>query len=150
MDTKKICYSTFAISGLFGGLAEVVWMYAYSHNRTIGLQEIGKEIAATVHIISPNYYLGLTIHLILSALIGIAFGKFVLDKISKNKISITVISSLLMLASIWICTFKLILPLIDSNMMDIVPQPISFISKMLFGAFMATAYLFLTRKKGVL
>lgn len=134
-------YVFFAVSGLLGGLAEIAWMYAYNLHSTIGLREIGREIAMTLHTQSSNHYVGLIIHLTLSVLIGMAYGKLVFEKFCKNNLFLIMLSSLLILASIWLCTFQLILPSINENMANIVSQPISFISKMLFGIFMALTYI---------
>lgn len=75
----------------------------------------------------------------LSALIGVAYGKLIVENFCNHKFGLIMISWLLVLASIWLCTFKLILPILNGDMATIVPQPISFISKMMFGALMALA-----------
>lgn len=146
---SKSSYLIFATSGLLGGLAEIAWMYMYNLNNNLTLTEIGREIGTTVHISFSNPYTGLLIHLSLSALIGVAYGKLIVEKFCKNNFRLIMLSSLFILASIWLCTFKLILPLINADMAAIVPQPISFISKMMFGVLMALSYCTINmRKKG--
>lgn len=134
---NKPSYLIFAVSGLLGGFAEIAWMYMYNLNSTLKLSEIGQEIATTIHSSLSNPYMGLIIHLTLSALIGVAYGKLIVEKFCKNNFRLIMLSSLFILASIWVCTFKLILPIINADMAAIVPQPISFISKMMFGVLMA-------------
>ncbi len=147
MQIKKSPYRLFLTAGLLGGLAEIAWMYAYNLNNTIGLKEISREISATLHISSSNYAIGLIIHLSLSLLIGLGYGKIILEKYCKNNLGAILMSSLLVLAVIWVSTFKLILPILNNDMANIVPMHISFISKMLFGLFMALSYHGLNRQK---
>ncbi len=139
-QTKQISYLILIMSGLLGGLAEIIWMYIYHLNTNTGLKEISYEIVRTLHISSINPYSGLIIHLSLSVLIGVAYGKIIFEKLCKRNVLLGVLSSLLILCSIWLCTFKLILPVINPDMANIVPESISFISKMLFGIFMALSY----------
>lgn len=145
---KNNHFMFFATSGLIGGLAEIVWMHFYNLNSSIGLQDISNEIANTLRFLPENPYIGLIIHLSLSLLIGIAFGKLIFEKLCKNNFLLTIFSSLIILACIWCCAFKLILPVINPDMATIVPNAISFASKMLFGACMAFAYtIFIWGKK---
>ncbi len=137
---KQSFYFIFLMSGLLGGFAEIVWMYLYNTSTNIGLKEISNEIVRTLHISSSNHYIGLIIHLSLSSLIGVVCGKLMFEKFCKNNLFLIILSSLLILACIWICTFKLILPAVNIDMANIVPGSISFISKMLFGIFMALSY----------
>lgn len=137
LHVKDSKYIVFAAAGALGGLAEIIWMYAYNLQHDSHLSDIGREIANTLRFSSNNPYLGLIIHLSLSLLIGIVFGKLIVEKFCKDNERLILLSSLLILSGIWFCSFKLILPLVNANMVSIVPAPISFISKMLFGVAMA-------------
>ena len=74
---KNASYLIFAMSGLLGGIAEIVWMYVYNMNGTLGLKEIGNAIAITLHFYSSSPYVGLLIHLSLSVFIGNHTYKFI-------------------------------------------------------------------------
>ncbi len=144
-QTKSVLVSV--VSGLFGGLAEVLWIYLYCLQSDVSLQQISNEIVLAVHLASTNQYQGLLIHFALSIIIGIAYGKIVLRRIDTNNLGLMLIVSTIIFACIWMCAFKIILPHLNMDMVTIVPYYISLPSKILFGACMTLVYYFASRSR---
>lgn len=146
-STNQYPYYLFVIAGVAGGIAEIAWMYIYSINNQLTLKDIANEISATLNIHTSNYLIGLCIHMTLSALIGIGYGKLIFQRMSKHNISLVALGAMLLVFSIWLVNFKVILPMVNIQMKNIVPEYISLISKMLFGAGMTITYAIFVRKK---
>lgn len=136
-------------AGVSGGLIEILWISFYSRltggDATVVARGITEAIAAkSMQIIDP-VMLGITIHMVLSAALGILlviltrrlFWRFA------NPIAET-FSLVVMLGVVWGANFFVFLPAISPGFVEIVPYPVSLSSKLLFG--LAAAFACQTRR----
>ena len=112
-----------AVAGLAGGLAEIVWISGF-----MGL--VGGNAA---HVAS-EVTLGLIVHM------GLALGLGVLVAVILRKalpqLAGTLIEAALLVAVlglVWATNFFVVLPVMNPDFVHIVPLPVSFVSKILFG-----------------
>jgi hypothetical protein len=134
-----------ALAGLAGGIAEVAWITLYAGLSGGNAVTVAKEItasvipmAATSAIATP---LGLAIHFGLAALMGIAVVvglNRLFPRISGTAAEAGLI--VLALACVWSLNFLVILPVVNPDFVHIVPMPISFTSKLLFGLVAALVF----------
>jgi len=134
-----------ALAGLAGGMAEVVWITLYAGLTGGNAVTVAKEItasvvpmAATSAIATP---LGLVIHFGLAAVLGIAVAvglNRLFPRLSGTMTEVGLI--VLALAFVWSLNFLVILPMLNPGFVHIVPMPVSFISKLLFGLVAALVF----------
>lgn len=137
-------YYWLIFAGLFGGLAEVIWVGLYTGFSHLTLSAVGYTVAATVFpnggalLLSPLS--GLIIHLLLSVLLALGFGYIIWPLIEKffQQRQVTMIASLVTLALVWKINFFLLLPLWNAHFVNLLPLAVSLISKLLFGLTMGT------------
>jgi len=135
---KNLHLRWFAIAGLCGGLAEVLWISAYSAFAGTQVALIGSAISVTVlpasagTVIAP--YLGLAIHFGLSVLLAIGFGSVIWPIIQKMFMKAgAIMASLLILALVWKVNYFLLLPVWNPEFISLLPLPVTLASKLMFG-----------------
>jgi len=132
-----------AIAGLAGGLAEVVFMGAYSAATGMSSAEILKLITLTFFESSiafgPNgLWAGLLIHFVLSLAIGLSFGAFARIALKGSfSYSKALVWGSLALTAIWACNFFVILPVYNAAFIELVHPAPAFFSKLSFGIVLA-------------
>jgi len=130
--------SWIAFAGFCGGMAEIIWVVAYSLFSNIEPSNIASSISSTIfsNSIDPQVapLVGVAIHLFLSSLLALGFGFFVLPYIQRlsNKYS-TLITSIITLAVIWKFNFFVLLPIWNPEFINLLPLQITLLSKLLFG-----------------
>lgn len=145
------------LAGLAGGMAEILWVTAYSSAYSISSATVARQITASIWPAAVDGpfapALGILIHLVLSiALVALAaplLSRFATRWYS-NVTSVSgrahrcpnagfiVTSSLFMLALVWTVNFFIILPVVNPAFVTLMPYSVSLASKLLFGVTMGT------------
>jgi len=126
------------LAGLAGGLAEVLWVMGYSTLMPLTSAAVAQEITRTV---LPSMatsagapLLGLGIHLLLSLVLALVFVRtLVFLQVQHGGAGRILASGVLALLAVWIINFLLLLPALNPAFTTLMPWPVTFISKGLFG-----------------
>jgi membrane-associated HD superfamily phosphohydrolase len=138
------------LAGLAGGLAEVIWIVLFSNLTLNDVTLVATGITQSVGLwqvaTSARVPLGIAIHMSLAVILGISISIF-LSKLEHCSLSKQVESLIVIcvLAIIWGINFFFILPAINPAFVNIVPLPVSFLSKIIFG--FAAAWVFFAKHK---
>ena len=123
-------------AGLAGGLAEFVWILGYSVAVGADGWQVARAVAEAVVPVGAAWLatpaLGIAIHFLLSILLAGAFIA-VLAPLRLRNAGVTVAISLMALATVWAVNFLVILPVIHPAFVQLLPYPVTFLSKLLFG-----------------
>jgi hypothetical protein len=130
------------IAGLFGGLAEMGWIAAYSSVSATSTADVARGITSTVLSTASDApwapWAGVGIHLALSLALGLAFVAALwglsAGRPSKGRVWASAIVALL---AVWAVNFLVILPALNSSFAVMMPYGATLLSKTLFGAAMA-------------
>jgi hypothetical protein len=132
------------VAGAAGGIAEIIWIFVYASATGTDAASLARGVttAAGVNFLlqgSPAAF-GVAIHMMLAVTLGIAlaFSWTALSRRWPKQISAYAVMPIA-LAGVWAVNFLIVLPIIDLNMVQIVPYPVSLISKLLFGVAAAAA-----------
>jgi hypothetical protein len=128
-------------AGAAGGVAEMLWVAAYSSvSQSSGL-EVAQEVTASLvpdaaHLAFAPVF-GVLIHVLLSVVLGVALAKLVLWRISSRYgDGMLLPAALAALAAVWAINFFLILPALNASFVTLMPLAATLTSKLLFGAAM--------------
>lgn len=130
------------IASLAGGLAEVIWVSLYAATTSLTAATIAREVAASL---LPAYaagvtgvWLGIVIHMLLAVALGYVFAYVFWKPFARPRgIVVTLVVSVLTLASVWAMNFFIVLPVLNPTFITLMPYPVTFASKMLFALAMA-------------
>jgi hypothetical protein len=144
------------IAGLAGGMAEIVWVAAYSSAHAMSSATVARQITASIWPAAAQWpaapVFGILIHLALSfALVALTVP--ILSRLTAKHSSagFIVISAAFMLALVWLMNFFIILPVLNPEFITLLPYSVSFTSKLLFGVAMGVVlYNLQCRDVGVL
>ncbi|WP_159588888.1 hypothetical protein [Chelativorans xinjiangense] len=133
-DNRLVVFGV--LSGTAGGLAEILWVWAYSANSHADVAEIARGVAEAVgaYGILDTVTVGIAVHMVLAALLGIIVGAG-LNALPlrmrswPGELVVTVGA----LATVWAFNFLVLLPALSPAFVTAVPYSVSFISKFLFG-----------------
>jgi hypothetical protein len=140
------------VAGFAGGVAEILWVLAYSAVGPVSATAVAREVTASVlpdaATSAAAPLLGVGIHLALSIAIAFAFvatlGNFLSrDKNAARYVAIAVAA----LTGVWAVNFLLLLPLVNGQFVTLMPYAATLFSKALFGAAMGAV---LVRYSGTL
>ena len=127
--------------GFAGGIAEVIWIAVYGSLSGADAAEVARAISATAGWAVPALPLaaapilaGIAIHMIAAVGIGLAL-VFVWGRLTAHRPvwGNEYVFMVAALAIVWAFNFFVVLPLINPSFVDLVPYPVSLISKLLFG-----------------
>lgn len=135
-------------AGVAGGLAEILWVAFYGALTGNDTSEVARSITTVVGAIFPDTSMitapaafGVAFHMVLA--IGLGIGLILVwHALSTRRITAMDEDTFMLaaLAIVWAFNFFLVLPLIDPNIAElhrsfteIVPYPVSLVSKLLFG-----------------
>ncbi|MBI3898910.1 MAG: hypothetical protein HY308_11515 [Gammaproteobacteria bacterium] len=125
-------------AGLVGGLAEVVWIVLYSQVSTLSAADVSRQVVGSVapalagSTFAPA--LEVTVHMALSVLLVLAFGLLVWSPLTRKRASaLTIAASTVALALVWAINFFVVLPYLNPAFVSLMPYPVTFFSKLLFG-----------------
>jgi hypothetical protein len=129
------------VAGAAGGVAEMLWVAAYSSVTPIAGMDVAQEV--TVSLVPDAVHLafapiwGVGIHMLLSAALGLALAKLLFARIvPRYGIGMLVPATLAALAGIWAVNFFLVLPVLNASFVTLMPLAATLTSKLLFGAAM--------------
>jgi len=145
-STHSFSLNRVLLAGLAGGLAEVLWVMGYSALTPLTTATVAQEITRTV--LPPMAtsaaapVLGLGIHLLLSLALALVFVR-VLTFLSAwhGQASRILANGVLALLVVWMVNFLLVLPVLNPAFTALMPWPVTFISKGLFGLAMGVVLL---------
>jgi hypothetical protein len=133
------------VAGVAGGLAEIAWvtLYAGATGADPATVARGVTTAAGVSALFPAdpVAVGVTVHMALAVTLGIALS-FGWRALSSHRLDIAgpFAFVLVALVGVWAVNFFLALPNISPEFIHLVPNPVSLMSKMLFGLAAAEAF----------
>ena len=131
------------LSGLAGGLAEIIWIGMNSAVTHVSGFEISRQITAAVLPVLADLpiapVLGITIHLVLSVLLALLCCTVFFEPMVRRFGHAGILfSSVVVLAGIWMINFLVILPVISPAFVTLMPFLVTLASKLLFGFTMGT------------
>lgn len=122
-----------ALAGTVGGLAEILWIVVWSIFAGTDAAEVARGIGG-VFISSTGPALGISIHMVLALALGIALVATWRSISARwHHAYNTYALAFATLAIVWLVNFFLILPIVSPAFVELIPLPISFASKLLFG-----------------
>ena len=133
------------LAGLAGGVMEVLWIMLYQSLSGNDAAIVARGVTASVFpdlaAAPSSVTLGIVIHMVLALGLGIVIA-IAIPAVLPRIVS-TIWEPILVvacLAGVWTVNFFVLLPIINVDFVTIVPFPVSFVSKMLFG--FASAFVF--------
>ena len=125
-------------AGVVGGAAEVAWISAVAIVTSISVLEVASGVSGSLGIgslsLAEAAAAGIAIHMALAVGLGIAVALachlFASEAIGGRRIYLIVPAVLI---GVWAINFLILLPLISPDFVNLVPYPVSFVSKLLFG-----------------
>jgi hypothetical protein len=136
-----------AVAGLAGGAAEVLWIWLVGGAFGTESWQVSRAVTATV---APSYsasaaapWWGLAIHFLLSFALAATFASTLGRRLHGAALFATAIGAL---AAVWAFNFLVLLPAINPAFTELLPHPVTLVSKLLFGVAMAAV---LARKTAV-
>jgi hypothetical protein len=130
------------LAGLWGGVAEIAWIAAYSSAAGTSALAVAGEVSAALMSatagVSAAPLAGVALHMLLSVAIGVAFGfayRLVLSNSRPIPMMLAAIATLLA-----ICNFFFLLPVIHPSFVTLMPLTVTLVSKLLFGATMGWTF----------
>ena len=142
MRLSSPSFRTALAAGAAGGVAEMLWVAAYSSVSPSNGLEIAEGVTASlvpdaVHLAFAPVF-GVLIHVLLSVGLGVALVKLLLWPIaSRYGDAMLLPAALTALATVWAVNFFLILPVLNASFVALMPLAATLTSKLLFGAAMA-------------
>ena len=125
-------------AGLAGGIAEILWVAAWSAATPLQLTTVASEITRTVFPGMAETAIatetGLMIHLVISMAIGLAFVWAFEKHLARHYGGAGIlVGSITLLTVIWIINFLVVLPVLNPAFVTLIPHAVSLGSKILFG-----------------
>ena len=126
------------IAGAAGGLAEIAWVSAYAAATGADAAALarGVTIAAGTNAMLPNapVLAGIAIHMVLAIALGLALASawqaLARHRLGGSSLFLLVVAAL---AGVWAMNFLIVLPLLSPAFVQLIPYPVSLVSKLLFG-----------------
>ena len=138
------------IAGLAGGVAEILWVLAYSALAPVSATAVAREVTASLlpdaagSAAAP--LLGVGIHLALSIAVAFAFVAALGHLLPNGESAVRYVAiAIAALAGVWAVNFLLLLPLVNARFVTLMPYAATLFSKALFGAAMGAV---LARQSG--
>jgi hypothetical protein len=135
-DNRRPLMQIGLFAGLAGGLAEILWIWAYSAGTDANAAMVAQGVAKALGLGGgPNSVsLGVAIHMALAGALGIAVvAALRAPTLRRRSWGIHLALVLAALSGVWAFNFLLLLPMLSPEFVTMVPMPISFVSKLLFG-----------------
>lgn len=133
------------LAGLAGGLAEIVWVGVYTALTPLTAADVAREVtisaAPMFGQIRAAVPVGVGIHLLLSAMLGLAYVLIVWPLAAKRELAATVVSATAILIAVWAINFFVVLPALNPAFVMLMPLAVTLASKLLFALCMAAVLL---------
>lgn len=130
------------LAGIAGGAGEIIWVAVYSlWQGTDGWQVAHGVTAALAPMLATSSVavpVGIAIHLLLSVLLAAALlPLFAWLRRRYHGVGMTLLVALAALVVVWVTNFFIILPTVAPAFLPLLPNPVTLMSKLLFGFAMA-------------
>ncbi len=140
-DSNEGALQLAVLAGLFGGLAEELWVGGYASISTLSGGEVARQITASVTPAIADSSLavvfGISIHFLLSALLGLTFAWLIWRPfLRKRGVAGTLLGSVAVLTLIWAINFFAVLPFFNPAFVVLMPYGVTLASKIMFGIVM--------------
>jgi len=139
------------LAGLAGGAIEIAWIMLYQslsgNDAAIVARGVTQSVFPDIAAAPSSVAIGLIIHMVLAVGLGIVIAlavPLVLPRIAGTVLEPVVV--VLALVGVWLMNFFVLLPMINPDFVTIVPYPVSFASKTMFG-FAAALVMWLARRR---
>lgn len=139
--TRTIPYQPILLAGLAGGIAEMLWITAYSSTHALSSAAVARQITASFWPAAAEWpyaaAMGIIIHLALSIAL-VAMTAPALSRIAAkcSGAGFMIASAAFMLTLVWSVNFFIILPVLNPAFVTLMPYGVSLVSKLLFGVTM--------------
>ena len=126
-------------AGAAGGVAEMLWVAAYSSATPVAGADVAREVAVSlipdaVHVAMAPVW-GVGIHMLLSVALGLALAKLLLLHIvPRYGAGMLIPAAMTALVIVWAVNFFVILPVLNASFVTLMPLAATLTSKLLFGA----------------
>jgi hypothetical protein len=136
--------SRLVLAGLAGGIAEVLWVGAYCAltplSASEGLRQISASVVPTAAHSAGAPALGMVIHLSLSVALAMAYGLTMgIAPVRRPSQAGVIARAVAALTAVWLFNFFVLLPQLNPAFVDLLPYPVTLLSKLLFGVAMGYA-----------
>lgn len=123
------------LAGLAGGLAEVLWISTFAAGSQVGAAAVARGVAGAVGLGGAGAVsIGVAVHMALAAALGVIVVAVLRAlPIRRRGWRADLTLTLAALAAVWAFNFLVLLPVLSPEFVTIVPMPVSFASKLLFG-----------------
>jgi hypothetical protein len=138
--------SALLLAGLAAGMAEIVWIALYAAFTPLEAADVARSITATFQVGSETgawpVVAGLGIHFVLSVAVAGVFIALVYEPLREFLGTRALVACALgLLATIWVANFFVVLPAVNPGFVELMPMPVTLVSKLLFGLLLALALL---------
>lgn len=126
------------LAGLSGGVAEIIWVMAYSSVSHMSSASVAQQVTASFFpaLIDSEgaIYSGILIHLALSILLAGIFIAFVWRPFTQYlSMARQMLIAAVILSGVWAYNFFIVLPIINPQFVSLMPYGVTLVSKILFG-----------------
>lgn len=139
------------VAGAAAGIAAIIWIFVYASATGTDAASVARGVttATGVNLLlqGGSGAFGVAIHMMLAVILGtaLAFAWTALSQRWPKQISPYAIVPVV-LAGVWAINFLIVLPLVNPNFVQIVPYPVSLVSKLLFGVAAAATFSYRQRQ----
>ncbi|HLD14719.1 MAG TPA: hypothetical protein VJB18_08410 [Burkholderiales bacterium] len=125
-------------SGVAGGLAELVWIAGYCLAVGTDGWQVARAVTAAFVPDSASLLgaatMGVVIHFLLSIALAGGFATYLLIPVLRHRsTAVTMAISTVALAAVWAVNFFVILPVVHPAFVQLLPYPVTLLSKLCFG-----------------
>lgn len=124
------------LAGLAGGLAEILWISAYTAGTQASAASVARGVAEAIGLggAANAVSLGVLVHMALAGALGVVVVAALRALPAQRRgWGVDLVLTLAALAAVWAFNFMVLLPVLSPEFVTIVPMPVSFASKLLFG-----------------
>lgn len=129
---------TGVLAGAAGGMAEMAWVSIYAQATGANAASVARGVTTAAGLIAAvpqgSVATGIAIHMALATALGIALALAWRALALRPERGNPYGFALAVLAAVWAMNFLVVLPAIGSDFVTLMPYPVSFVSKLLFGA----------------
>jgi hypothetical protein len=142
MKIRRTLSRNILLAGFYGGMAEVVWVASYCLLTGQSGAEVARQVTASM---APGLaagaqgvLMGIAVHFALSLLVAAAYVQLAWRPFAHRLNEAQgIVVACAALALVWAVNFLVVLPALHPVFVGLLPYPVTFVSKLLFGVAMA-------------
>jgi hypothetical protein len=135
--------------GLAGGLAEIAFIWLYTALTGGSAANVARQIGVAVGLPNASAATGIAVHLALAIVLGLGLALILQSAVRRAaQAGQILLVSLATLALVWSVNFLLVLPMLSPGFVHLLPYPVTFISKLLFGGAAAATLCWIRTQDG--